>query len=200
MTVTSTATKTRGGLLEKLRSIVPDRALMPSEALHVAERQAGMLLSAFGISSPAISHELIAELPFLTVARRAGFPSSGMTTRTDKGWVIVLKSDERAERQRFTLAHELKHLLDDPFIHRLYPRTALYSAHERAERTCDYFAACLLMPKSLLTRDWCAGMQRVEYLARRYRVSRQAMGVRLSQLGLLIDTPRCPAACTEVVL
>lgn len=200
MTLTTTATETRSGLLEQLRSVVPYRPLMPSEALHVAQRQAGMLLSAFGISSPAIPQDLIAELPFLTVARRAGFPSSGMTTRTDRGWVIVLRSDERAERQRFTLAHELKHLLDDPFIHRLYPGTALYSAHEWAERTCDYFAACLLMPKPLITRDWCAGMQNIERLAKRYRVSRQAMGVRLSQLGLLIDTPRCAMACTGVVV
>jgi predicted transcriptional regulator len=188
----------QAGLLERLRALTPPRALTGSESLFVAERQAALLLSELDIRSPAVPHAVLAELPFLIVARRADLPTSGMTTRTDSGWVVVLRSSEPRVRQRFSLAHELKHVLDDPFIARLYPALGHARAAERAERVCDYFAACLLMPKRWLTRDWCSGRQNIARLAERYQVSRQAMEVRLSQLGLLAPTPRCLGAEREV--
>jgi Zn-dependent peptidase ImmA (M78 family) len=175
------------------------RALTPIEAEFVAERQATLLLDELGIRTPAVPHAAIDGLPFLTVARRVGFPTSGMATRTDSGWVVVLRGNEPAVRQRFSLAHELKHVFDDPFIGRLYPALGHRSPSERAERICDYFAACLLMPKRWLTGDWCGGRQDIARLARRYQVSGQAMEVRLSQLGLLAPTPRCMGAEREVL-
>ena len=199
MTAQAAVDTSRSGLLERLRALIPMRALTPIEAKFVAERQATLLLSELGVRAPAVPHAAIDELPFLTVARRAGFPTSGMTTRTDSGWVVVLRGNEPAVRQRFSLAHELKHVFDDPFIGRLYPALGHRSASERAERVCDYFAACLLMPKRWLTGDWCSGHQNIARLAARYQVSRQAMEVRLSQLGLLAPTPRCMGAEREVV-
>jgi hypothetical protein len=191
MTASTTAPEPRSGLLERLRSVVPQRALTPNEALHVAERQAALLLASLGVGAPPVPQRALAELPFLSIDHRPGLPTSGMATRTDSGWVIVLKSDEPSFRKAFSLAHELKHVLDDPFIEWLYPRTQLQSAHERAELICNYFAACLLMPKKLVVKDWCSGVQGLERLASRYRVSRQAMSIRLFQLGLLAPTPRC---------
>ncbi|MEN3283360.1 MAG: hypothetical protein V7607_4500 [Solirubrobacteraceae bacterium] len=178
-------------LLERLRALMPRRALTHSEALQIAERQAGLLLSCLGIATPPLPLSVLAELAFITIDLRPGFPTSGLATRTKSGWVIALNEDEPEPRQAFSLGHELKHVLDDPFIDRLYPSSGGYSSHERAERVCDYFAACLLMPKRLVTSDWCSGRQDIKWLAARYRVSRQAMGIRLSQLGLSAPTPRC---------
>lgn len=189
--ITTTSQPDTDGLLERLRAIVPYRSLTTSEARLLAERQANLLLRDLGIAVPATSHELIASLPFLTVARRNGFPTSGMSAHTDRGWLILLRGDEPKVRQRFSLAHELKHILDDPFIRRLYPSLGTTTSYERAERVCDYFAGCLLMPKRWLLKDWCSGKQNIERLATRYNVSRAAMRVRLSQLGVLPDTPRC---------
>jgi hypothetical protein len=196
--VKTTEITANGTLLERLRALVPDRSLTATEARFIAERQAGLLLDELGIEMPAVPHQLLAELPFLIVARRSDLPTSGLTTRTDSGWVVVLRSSEAEVRQRFSLAHELKHVLDDPFIGRLYPRLGRASADERAERICDYFAACLLMPRSWLTRDWCGGLQNLARLAGRYRVSRRAMEVRLTELGLLEPIPRCQGAELEV--
>jgi Zn-dependent peptidase ImmA (M78 family) len=194
MSVIAVATKeARSGLLERVRALVPRRPLNPSEALHVAERQAAVLREAVGISGPSMPQALLTSLSFVTVAQRAGFPAAGLATLTRRGWVIVLKGEDPSFRQRFSLGHELKHILDDPFIDWLYPRTALHSAHERAERICDYFAACLLMPKIQLTQDWCEGRQDIHGLAVRYHVSQQAMSIRLLQLGLVDPTPRCLA-------
>jgi hypothetical protein len=80
-----------------------------------------------------------------------------------------------------SLAHELKHVLDDDLIDKL--PTGLYPSGGGA----------LLMPKVLLRADCADGLQDIAKLARRYDVARAAMRVRLSQLGLIEPTPRCPA-------
>jgi hypothetical protein len=196
-----TATNTTGiphGLLERLRALTPSRSLSSTEARYIAERQATLLLAELGVRAPDVPHAAIADLPFITVARRAGFPTSGMTTKASTGWVVVLKRDEPQVRQRFSLAHELKHILDDPFITQLYPPLGHSTSYERAENICDYFAGCLLMPKRWLVRDWCSGRQNIERLSQRYNVSRAAMRVRLSQLGLTAPTPRCMGVEQEV--
>lgn len=180
------------GLLARLRELVPRRGLSPAEAKLIAERQAAILLRHAGIETPAVDESIVTDLPFLAVTHRPGFPTSGMATQTDTGWVIVLRAEEAKVRQRFSLTHELKHVLDDPFIEWLYPTKNGYSPEDRAERICDYFAACVLMPRMWIKRDWASGgIQDIARLARRYRVSQVAMAVRLAELKLLPPTPRC---------
>jgi hypothetical protein len=193
MTMTATTTKrpTTTKLLARLREIVPRRGLSPAEAKLIAERQAAVLLAHAGIEKPAVPEDIITELPFLTVTHRPGFPTSGMATQTDSGWVIVLRAEEAKVRQRFSLIHEFKHVLDDPFIEWLYPTRSGYSPGERAEHISDYFAACVLMPRRWIKRDWGNGIQDLDRLARRYNVSRVAMGVRLAELRLIGPRPRC---------
>ncbi len=181
------------GSLARLRAMTPKRRLSPRELEGIAERQAGRLRSELGMLGPRIDEEDLARLPWLTITHHDKLPSSGLTTKTDYGWLVVLRSSEANVRQRFSLAHEIKHCLDDPFVDQLYVDQAGYTAHERAERVCDRFAAALLMPRVLLRADWADGIQDIAKLARRYDVSRAAMTVRLSQLGLLAPVPRCPA-------
>jgi Zn-dependent peptidase ImmA (M78 family) len=166
--------------------------LSPAEARYVAERQAATLLAHSGIERPAVPDSIVTNLPSVSVTRRPSFPTSGMATQTDTGWVIVLRAEEAKVRQRFSLIHEFKHVIDDPFIEWMYPTRGGYSPEDRAERICDYFAACVLMPRIWVKRDWAGGgIQDIDRLARRYHVSRIAMAVRLSELGLLPPTPRC---------
>jgi hypothetical protein len=190
-TTTQPKTCTTTPLLERLRSIVPRRGLSPAEARYITERQAAALLAHTGIERPDVPESIVTDLPFLAVTRRAGFPTSGMATQTRTGWVIVLRAEEAKVRQRFSLIHEFKHVLDDPFIEWLYPTRNGYSPEDRAERICDYFAACVLMPKLWIKRDWGNGIQDLDTLARRYNVSRVAMGVRLAELRLIGPAPRC---------
>jgi hypothetical protein len=187
-------------LLDRLRALTPRRALTSYQAVQVAERQAAALRRHLGYSRRAqLPTEALRDLPFVTVTYRVGFPTSGMATRTDLGWVIVIRSDEPDVRQRFSLAHEIKHLVDSPLMHHktgplaggLYPSQPGRPAHDRVERVCDAFAAALLMPKTMVRRDWTTGMQSIPDLARRYGVSRPAMEYRLKSLGLLPPTPRC---------
>jgi hypothetical protein len=72
-------------------------------------------------------------------------------------------------------------VLDDLFIEWLYPTKNGQSPEDRAERVFDYFAACVLMSKMWVKRDWAGGgIQGIARLPRRYRVSQVAMAVQLS--------------------
>jgi Zn-dependent peptidase ImmA (M78 family) len=188
------------GLLGRLRTMVPQRPLGWREAEQLAERQANRLRGQLDVLGPQLREEDVAALPWLTITRRGTLPTSGLATKTDFGWLIVIKGDEPMVRQRFSWAHELKHILDDGLIDQLpaglYPSVGGYSQHERAERVCDRFAAALLMPKPMVRADWADGLQDIAKLAKRYDVSRAAMRIRLSQLGLLAATPRCAGPAT----
>jgi hypothetical protein len=185
--------------LRELRAAMPRRPLLLDEGMRVAERQAGLLRWQLGrAASAALPTQAVTGLSFLTVTYRVGLAKSALVTKTARGWVLVLRAEEPGVRQRFSMAHELKHILDDPFNAQcpggLYPAYVGVSADDLAERVCDRFAAALLMPKILVRRDWTNGIQNLIQLARRYNVSRAAMEVRLRQLGLLESVPRCGTA------
>lgn len=127
---------------------------------------------------------VISSLNGIVVDRRPNWPIAGMAVRGPHHWRIVLNADEPRQRQRFSLAHEFKHVLDDPVIDRLYRHLSPVRRRQRAERLCNYFAACLLMPRAWVKRDWYRGLQDPRELAGRYYVSLEAMRTRLSELGL----------------
>jgi len=171
-------------VLGSLRALVPARPLTWSEAHVLAERQATSLLKHMRVDEPPVPQFVITSLPRIIVDWREDWPTSGMTLPTGSIYRIVIRANEPRWRQRYSLAHEFKHALDDPFNELLYRHLSQLQADERAERLCNYFAACLLMPRAWIKRDWCAGIQKIDQLARRYYVSCEAMSTRLSELGL----------------
>lgn len=181
----------RAGIVTAVRDLMPLRPLTAIEAMHVAERQALRLLALSGVTEPPVPNEVITKLPRVQVERMTPFQSAGASQWSLGRWLIVINGADPAGRQRFTLYHEAKHIFDSPFVHQLYPPQPGMSAHERAEVICDYFAGCVLMPRSWVKRAWGGGEQDIAVLARRFEVSRQAMRVRLLQLGLLEPEPRC---------
>lgn len=172
-------------LLTDLRSLRPDRPLTMREAYGVAERQATRLLSRTNVDVGPVPAEIISELSFVQVEARASLPASGATRWIKPRWVILLNAYEPLVRQRFSLAHEFKHLLDHPFVVGGHMATDTATARAENERLCDYFAACLLMPRPWVKRAWTSGHQDVVALADEFVVSAQAMHVRLTQVGLI---------------
>lgn len=110
------ATDVATGAIARLRTLVPKRPLGLREAEHTAERQATRLRAELEVLSPALREIDLARLSWLTITRREDFPTSGMAIKTDYGWIIALNSADAAVRQRFSLAHEIKHILDDGLI------------------------------------------------------------------------------------
>ncbi|HEX9414902.1 MAG TPA: ImmA/IrrE family metallo-endopeptidase [Ktedonobacterales bacterium] len=174
--------------ITELRDLVPLKRLSRSHVLKVAEAQANRLLRLSGVDAPPVSEDIIAALPRIQIERVVSAPAQAAAEWSHGRWVVLLNGAMSRGRQRFSLAHELKHILDHPFVTILYPRQD--QCTELAEQACDYFAACLLMPKRWLRMAWADGVRDVRVLARRFGVTPQAIRVRLLQIGLIEPTSR----------
>lgn len=106
---------------------------------------------------------------------------------------VLINSDQPQDRQRFSAAHELGHLVmghepqDGEFI------DILGRNFDPMEVQADTFASELLMPAMLVKQRYMEhsaerATHRVLRLARAFLVSYQAMTVRLSKLALLTPT------------
>ena len=174
---------------------MPQRTLDVDESYRIAELQAARLRQMHQADEPMLTEDIITEQPRIEVASESELPSSGMTFWNGQSWIVLLGRDEARTRQRFSLFHEYKHILDHPV------RKLRRISHRDNERVADYFSACALMPKRLVKRHYCSGVQRPEALAYLFGVSRQAMSYRLNQLGLTDPPRRCQRwTPTEIAL
>jgi Zn-dependent peptidase ImmA (M78 family) len=188
--MTTNTITTRGSLLTFLRAVIPHRPLRFSEALRIAELQACRLLELAEVSDGPVPSDIIAEAASVQIEYR-DLPTSGMSYWNGHAWVICLNAHESHTRQRFTLLHEFKHIIDHGRSAALYRGDRYRSYEAQAEQAADYFAACALMPKRLIKRAWGEGIQRLSELADLFDVSLQAMDIRLTQLGLIAPRVRC---------
>ncbi len=196
MTATTATTASRRSyapsVLTSLRALMPARPLSFADACRVAELQAQRLLQLTGSTSPPVSEEIITDLPRIDVQRMGNLIGSGATTWSRGQWRVRLNAAEPPTRQRFTLAHELKHILDAASEDVIYRHLPAGPARQRfIEAVCDHFAACLLMPRAWVKRLWGEGSQDLGGLAWRFEVSQQAMLIRLQHVGLVDPLPRC---------
>ena len=187
----NTSNHTERSVLTLLRGLVPKRDLTSSEAYRIAELQANRLLEYFDVQTSAVPNEIVTELPRIRVERERGLPVSGSAHWSGRYWIITLSADEHPLRQRFSLMHEFKHIIDHTTKDSLYHDRPGGAAHEQSERVADYFAACLLMPKRIVKRHWFGGPQNIERLAATLQVSQAALRYRLDQLGLTERPRRC---------
>jgi predicted transcriptional regulator len=184
---------TNANVIRELRRLMPARAVTLTEAYAVSEQQAARLLSAMHIRSVPVDLNRLADLPRLKVMSqpRHVMPTlAGFTEWRDGQYVVVINRTNNLYRRRFTFAHELKHVIDWTARKTAYGRLGGDEARRdrQIERICDYFAACLLMPRPAIKRHWYQGYQDIEALAQLYGVSLEAMTIRLKYLGLVEDT------------
>lgn len=176
-------------IIGSLRALVPTRPCRFDEALRIAELQASRLLSLQRVEQAPVPGEVASELPRVRVEYRP-LPMSGVSYWNGQVWVVGINRAEPPTRQRFTLLHEFKHIIDHGRVGLLYPGTAGRSPEHQAEQAADYFAGCVLMPRMLLKRAWASGLQSPAALARHFETSERAIQVRLAQVGLLDQTTR----------
>lgn len=182
---------TERSVLATLRSVIPNRVLHSfTEAKQTAELQANRLLEIHGIDAGAVPAELITQLPKIEI-EPIEVSVSGASFWNGRAWIIQINKHESWSRQRFTLAHEYKHIIDHNAADRLYTGSGNVTAMEQAEQAADYFAGCFLVPKKLLKRAYYSGTQRPSDLAEYFHVSEAAINVRLHQTGIAERTPRC---------
>ena len=182
-------------MINKLQMLVPHRRLGYHEALGLAEQQAQRLRQLIDNDYPAITDAELRSIPGIVIEAVPNLKVSGATRQVGNLWIILINRDDMATRQRFTIGHELKHILD----HQAH--TAISTPQPRwfTERICDYFAACLLMPRPWIKRAWTSGIQDLQQLAEAFDVSLTAAHIRLQQMGLIEAQQRCDTTSRDVV-
>ena len=106
---------------DEFRELIPREPLTKPELLRIAERQADRLLAAHGITRPPVPTWILRDFPRVRVEYWHRIPVSGSTHWTGHDWIIVLDANEPTVRQRFTLAHEVHHILMHPVRDVAYP-------------------------------------------------------------------------------
>lgn len=109
---------------------------------------------------------------------------SGMCTKVDDDIVICVNSTTSYGRQRFTLAHELYHVLYEKQMQRVICDMNMNSDKSESEREADQFASYLLMPYDALLQykfdknDW--NIETIIDAEQFFQISHQAMVYRLT--------------------
>jgi len=163
-----------------------------------AEEAARQLLEEASVTGPPVDVDALARIVGAEVRRRPNSPDiSGLLYRQGEDLIIGVNADDSPARQRFTIAHEIGHLKlhqSGFFVDRAYRawRDDLPS-DPNEERQANWFAAELLMPESMITTVARTVVDQrsmgddalIGALAERFNVSRQAMGFRLLNLGVV---------------
>lgn len=144
---------------------------------------AGLLRQAWKIKTPVIDNllELLEEKGLLI--NSFDFGSERVDSKsilTDARYpVIFLNSTLQGDRQRFSLAYELGHLIMHTYTTVSYERDIAHEANE--------FAAAFLMPENAIRKDFEKGisLSLLGELKRKWKVSMIALLYRADDLGLL---------------
>lgn len=108
---------------------------------------------------------------------------SGMCTREKDDIIICINSTASYGRQRFTLAHELYHVLYEENMQRVICDMSMNAEKSESEREADQFASYLLMPYDALLQyedeksKW--NLEKIIDAEQFFKISHQAMIHRL---------------------
>jgi Zn-dependent peptidase ImmA (M78 family) len=168
-------------------------------APSASEKRAAEVLEKAGVSEVPVPVEQIArELGVQITYEPFDGDISGMLYRDGDTAVIGVNSSHAPTRQRFTVAHEVGHLLmhegKPVFIDRFVRVNWRDGESNKEEAQANSFAAELLMPRTFvvkvirrtLARDrYIKPQELVADLAKKFEVSAEAMQYRLINLGIL---------------
>src|SRR4051812_19963435 len=188
----TTTNQPGGSVLARLRALAPNHPLTLDEALRLAERQAALLLELSGGAVVPVPTSIVTNQPRIIVEHDHDLPAHAASGCSDwdshrRSWIISLNPTEPRRRQRFTLLHEYKHILDHGGP-RIRPSRRTFQ-RPAAEIVADYFAGCVLIPKRLLAEAYYAEIQQARDLAQLFDVSQEAAQIRLAQIGLAEALP-----------
>jgi Zn-dependent peptidase ImmA (M78 family) len=173
-------------------------------SVQLARATAEKLVERLGLNTAPIDVEKIAEdLGLRVVAEDLGSEISGLLLVSKDGMAsIAVERSEPPVRKRFTIAHEIGHFLLRHHLQRnelvhadehwqvIYRSPRASEGLDPMEVQANQFAATLLMPTKVV-RERAEILPKplpekdVKALANEFKVSEQAMTIRLSGLGLI---------------
>ena len=180
-----------GNCLRRLFALPTSARLgrVPPRRLFITQRAAAALRDA-GVSEPPVSVRALAAYFAVTLVPVRGWPDGAHAQWQPALREIRFRAEDAPVRQRFTICHELGHVLlgHDPltFSSVVDPESHDYAEDEgkAREREAEQFASELLLPPAWIRADWAKGLRWSE-LAARYQVSSQAAGIAVEQCGIL---------------
>lgn len=148
--------------------------MQPREAAQI-------LLRKFGVKAPPIPVEGIVRDLGISLVRSTTSTSPGIADAKGDQATITVRSTEAPVRQRFTIAHELGHLLLHSVSRPMFRETTFSGDDQEIE--ANKFAAALLMPLWMVEDATRSKNASGDSLCRLFDVSEKAMSIRLSQLA-----------------
>jgi Zn-dependent peptidase ImmA (M78 family) len=172
-------------------------------SIQLARIAAERLVERFGVHTAPVDVESIASmLDLRIVTEDLGSDISGLLVSRDGSACIAVQRSDHSNRRRFTIAHEIGHFVlrhhlqrnelvhADPHTQVIYRSPRASEGLDPIEVQANQFAASLLMPARLV-QEHVGRLQKplsessVKSLAKEFKVSEQAMTIRLTALGLI---------------
>lgn len=178
-------------LIASLRALVPGWDMAPAQVEKYAEYQAVTLVRMAGVTAPPVPTFIVETIPTVTVEVAAELPVHGSLFWLVDHWVISVAAEDPPARQRHTIFHEFKHILDHPTYEGVYGRPEGGVDESWAEAIADHFSLCVLAPEAWVRDAWHAGLQDAASLSRHFEVTENAMRLRLWRLGYTGCGPTC---------
>ena len=158
----------------------------PGSIFRLIERAVQKYLRMAGVASPPVPTELVSIFGNKEAIEIREVPlkvCSGATWHTEDGWVIHLNAHETAAEKRYTLFHEVFHILRHRAASRL-PSQRKSQKGIFCEFLADYFSASVLMPRQWMVEKW-AELQDLNRMAEVFDVPLREMWIRLRVLSLI---------------
>ncbi|WP_163513547.1 ImmA/IrrE family metallo-endopeptidase [Fodinicola acaciae] len=183
-------------LIDQLRAIAPKRPLTYGESLQLARVQAARVRDWANAATTAdinliwlVDQQAV---PVHFVPSHRLNQESGLTTDyIDNQLQVFINENEPPLRQRFSLLHEFKHVLDFKDASVLHQQLGCGNEDTQKnliEAVANDFAAHVLMPTALVKRLWLKTTNHdVQLMANTFCVSVEAMSYRLKKLNLTSD-------------
>jgi len=108
----------------------------------------------------------------------------GAIWRLSDCWVVQLNSNDTLARQRFTLYHEIFHILAHGKATPVFKKTASSQEGSFNELLADHFAAIILMPENLVRKKW-AEVKDANRMAAIFNVPKPLVWFALKHLSLI---------------
>ena len=104
----------------------------------------------YGVMEPIILSSLLLKKNIITVFKPLPGDFAGMAIKADDNSLFIMINQEHTiGRQNFTIGHELYHLCVQEKFTSGYCNAGLFdSQSDTEEKKADFFAACLLLPRS----------------------------------------------------
>ena len=152
----------------------------------VVEMLAQKCLKRGGVSYPPVPTELLSLTDEQWTIETRLLPLKayhGAIWRLREGWIVQLKDSDTSASKRFTLFHEIFHILAHCRTVPVFRKRGSAQGSFN-ELLADYFAICILMPRKWVKEKW-AEVDDLDRMSEIFDVPKSAMCIRLREMGLV---------------